>query len=181
MLYRFAIQLADVDRSVYEDLDVRAHMHPSEDVPWLLTRVLAYALEYEDGLEFGKGLSDAEEPALWRRSPEGRPLLWIDVGAPTPDRLHKVAKHAERVVVWCHRRPDLLRQKCAKEGVHKAESIRLVEVPSSLLDRLAEQLDRNNKWDVSVHDGQVTIVIGGNAGGAVVEAVLPSGPLVAKE
>lgn len=177
MIHRFEIALADVDRGVYADLDVRAARHPSEDVPYLLTRVLAFVLEHQEGLQFSKGLSEADEPAVWRKDPGGRVLDWIEIGAPAPDRLHRASKHAERVIVYCHRRPDLLQQKCAKEGVHKAERIKLVRVPTALLDALAEHLDRNNRWDVSVHDGHTTIVCNGTS----IEAVLESGPLVPAE
>mgnify|MGYP002379444576 CR=1 FL=1 len=175
MILRFVIQLADIDRGVYADLDLRVAQHPSEDVPYLLTRVLARVLEHQDGLEFGKGVSDAEEPAVWRRSPDGRVLLWLDVGSPAPDRLHRANKLAERVIVYCHRRPDLLAQRCAKDGVHQAETIDLVAVPTALLDALAQKLDRNNRWDVSVTEGLVTIVVDGE----VLEGTFARGPLVA--
>lgn len=173
MLHRFAINLADVDRGVYADLDLRVARHPSEDVPWLLTRVLAFALEHREGLEFGGGISAVDEPALWLRDATGRVLQWIEVGAPSPDRLHRASKHAARVAVWCHRRPDLLRARCQKEGVHRAETIDVVEVPGALLDALATRLDRNNRWDLTRHEGHVTVV----AGGAVCAAPLPSAPL----
>lgn len=174
MLHRFEIALADVDRGVYTDLDLRVARHPSEDEPYLLTRVLAFALEHKEGLAFSKGLSEADEPALWVKSGDGRVLEWIEVGAPAADRLHRASKLAARVVVWCHRRPDMLQQRCAKEKVHKAEAITVVKVPTELLTALAARLDRNNKWDLSRHEGRVTIVCGGE----VIEAALESVPLV---
>jgi len=136
--------------------------------------VLAFALEHKADLAFSKGLSEADEPALWMRSGDGRVLEWIEVGAPAPDRLHRAAKLAERVIVYCHRRPDLLQQRCAKERVHKGDRIRLVKVPGDLLEALERRLDRNNRWDLSVTEGRLTIVIGGE----VIEAVLESVPLV---
>ena len=177
MLHRFEIALADVDRGVYADLDLRVARHPSEDGPYLLTRVLAFALEHKEGLAFSKGLSEADEPALWLRTPDGRVLEWIEVGSPAPDRLHRAAKLAERVVVYAHRRPDLLVQRCAKERIHRAESIRIVRVPGDLLAGLEQRLDRNNKWDLSVHEGRTTIVCGGD----VLEATFVAHPLVAPE
>ena len=174
MLHRFEIQLADIDRGVYETLDLRVARHPSEDNPYLLTRVLAFALEHEPELEFSSGLSDGSEPAIWRRAPDGRVLTWIEVGAPAADRLHRASKLAERVAVWCHRRPDLLQQKCAKEGVHKADRIRLAKVPGDLLTALERRLDRNNRWDLSHHEGRVTVVCGGEA----IEAAIDVVPLV---
>lgn len=173
VLHRFEIALADVDRGEYADLDLRVARHPSEDEPYLLTRVLAFALEHKEGLAFSKGLAEADEPALWVKAPDGRVVEWIEVGAPAPDRLHRASKLAGRVVVWCHRRPDLLQQKCAKEKVHKAESITVVKVPTELLDALGRKLDRNNKWDLSRHEGRVTIVVGGE----VVEAAIEAMPL----
>jgi len=177
MLHRFEIQLADIDRSVYESLDLRVARHPSEDNPYLLTRVLAFALEHCDGLEFSAGLSDGAEPALWHRAGDGRVLQWIEVGAPAADRLHRASKLAERVVVYCHRRPDLLQQRCQKEKVHRGDQVRVVKVPTELLQALEEKLDRNNRWDLSRHEGRVTIVCGGD----VIEAALESVPLVPAE
>ena len=54
-IHTFAVQLADVDRGVYEDLTLRVARHPSETDLYMVTRVLAYCLEYEDGIEFGGG------------------------------------------------------------------------------------------------------------------------------
>ncbi len=177
MLHRFEIALADVDRGVYQDLDLRVARHPSEDAPYLLTRVLAFALEHKEGLAFSKGLSEADEPAIWLKSGDGRVLEWFDIGAPAPDRLHKASKACERVVVWCHRRPDLLQQRCAKEKVHKGDQVQVVKVPTELLAALEAKLDRNNKWDLSRHEGRITIVAGGEA----IEAVLETVPLVPVE
>lgn len=174
MLFRFAINLADVDRGVYQDLDLRVHLHPSEDTPYLLTRVLAFALEHKAGLAFSRGLSEADEPAVWCKGPDGRVLDWIEVGAPAADRLHRAAKACERVVVWCHRRPDVLQQRCAKEKVHKGDRIVVVKVPAELLTALETKLDRNNKWDLSRHEGIVTVVVDGEA----IEATLEQVPLV---
>lgn len=177
MLHRFEIALADVDRGVYQDLDLRVARHPSEDAPYLLTRVLAFALEFKEGLAFSKGLSEADEPAIWVKSGDGRVLEWFDIGAPAADRLHKASKACERVVVWCHRRPDLLQQRCAKEKVHKGDQVQVVKVPTELLTALEAKLDRNNKWDLSRHEGRITIVVGGEA----IEAVLETVPLVPVE
>ena len=177
MLHRFEIALADVDRGVYQDLDLRVARHPSEDNPYLLTRILAFALEHKDGLAFSKGLSESDEPAIWLKDAEGRVQEWIEVGAPAADRLHRASKACPRVVVWCHRRPDMLQQRCAKERVPKVEQIVVWKVPADLLTALERKLDRNNRWDLSRHEGRVTVVVGGEA----IEAVLESVPLVPAE
>src|SRR5574339_156102 len=98
---RFEIALADSDRGLYEDLDLRVAQHPSESERYLVARVLARALEHGDNVEFSKGgVSDDTEPALVQRDLRGDLVAWIEIGAPTPDRLHKASKASPRVVVY---------------------------------------------------------------------------------
>src|ERR1700689_1380811 len=94
-IYSFEIELADVDRGVYETLALRAALHPSETIEHLLTRVLAYCLEYEPGIAFSKGISDGAEPAIGVRGTDGRINAWIEVGLPDAERLAKGGKRRE--------------------------------------------------------------------------------------
>lgn len=160
MLFRFEVSFADVDGGNYRDHDLRVAQHPSEDAPRLLTRVLAYVMEYREGMTFGKGLSDGDDAAVYVQTPDGRITDWIDVGSPAPDRLHRAAKLAERVAVYAHRRPDILVQKCQKERIHNKQALRIVAVPADALAFLEQRLERNNKWDVSITEGRVMIVCG---------------------
>ncbi len=97
-IYVFTVRLADADRNVYQTLTVRMARHPSETADYLLTRLLAYCLEYCEGIVFSKGLSDPDEPAIAVRDLTGTLLTWIDIGAPEAARLHKASKAARRVV-----------------------------------------------------------------------------------
>ena len=99
-IYKFSISLSDLDRGRYEDLNLTVAQHPSETVERMMVRVLAYCLNAEDGLEFTRGLSDNEEPDLWRRSLDSRILEWIEVGEPTASRIRKASRQAERVLVY---------------------------------------------------------------------------------
>src|SRR6476469_2264618 len=91
-MYHLQIGLSDVDRGVYETLDLRVAQHPSETMRYLLTRTLAYCLLYEPGIAFTRGLSTTDEPALWIKDLQGQLRTWIDVGTPSADRLHKARK-----------------------------------------------------------------------------------------
>ena len=69
-LYHWKIALSDVERGVYEALDIRLAQHPSESVRYLVTRAIAYALFYEDGIAFSKGgISSTDEPPIVVRDP----------------------------------------------------------------------------------------------------------------
>src|ERR1043165_1276887 len=99
-MYVFAIELADSDRGVYTPLELRVARHPSETAEYLLTRVLAYCLEYAEGIAFSKGLSDPDEPAIFIRDLTGALQSWIEVGAPEAARLHRASKASPRVAVY---------------------------------------------------------------------------------
>jgi uncharacterized protein YaeQ len=144
-VHRFQIDLSDVDRGVYEALDLRVARHPSESVPFLLTRLLAYALSYEEGLAFSKGLSTADEPAIWKKDPGGRILLWIDVGNPAAERLHKASKAADRVVVFTHHDPRLLQREARTRAIHDVENIEVYAVAPAFLAEIEPHLDRHTK------------------------------------
>ncbi len=105
-IYTFDIELADSDRAVYETLNLRVAQHPSETADHLLTRLIAYCLEYSEGIAFSKGLSDPDEPAIAVRDLTGALQVWIDIGLPAPDRLHRASKAAPRVAVYTHKDPE---------------------------------------------------------------------------
>lgn len=161
-LHRFTIELSDVDRNVYDTLEFRLVRHPSETVQYALVRVLAYALEHGPTLEFGPGLCKGDEPALRETNDHGGVGLWLDVGAPSADRLHKASKLADRVVVYTHRDLDLLRKEWASRPIHAADEIRVVVVPERFLRALEPTFERNNHWSLTRTDGQVYVMIGGD-------------------
>src|SRR5512139_2177147 len=91
-IYNFEIDLADADRGIYETLALRVARHPSESEEYLVTRVLAYCLEYTEGIAFSKGLCEPDDAAIVVRDWSGRVQSWIEVGTPDAARLHKASK-----------------------------------------------------------------------------------------
>ncbi len=151
-LYNFAIQLADVDRAVYETIALKVACHPSETDKYLLTRVLAYCLEYTEGITFSGGIAEPDQPAIAVRDLTGALRAWIDVGLPDAARLHKASKAAPRVAVYTHRPPAQLLRALAGERIHRAEALELYAVDQELLAGLAARLDRRMAFDLSVTD-----------------------------
>jgi uncharacterized protein YaeQ len=157
---RFEIELADSDRGVYESFELRAAQHPSETDRYLVARVLARCLEHDEGVEFGRGVSADDEPAIWRRDLRGDLLAWIDVGSPSPDRLHKASKTGARVAVYGWQRVDELARAIEERGVHRRDALELHELDVKALDALVEHLDRTNRWSVAVSGGVVYVTVG---------------------
>src|SRR5271170_3082182 len=123
-IHRWQITLSDVDRQVYETLDLRLAQHPSETMRYLLTRSLAYCLSYEEGIAFSKGgLSDAEEPPVSVVDPTGVRTAWIDVGVPSADRLHRASKATPRVSIFTHADLAQLHKEASARAIHRVDDI----------------------------------------------------------
>jgi uncharacterized protein YaeQ len=160
-VYTFDIDLADADRQVYETLALRVARHPSESPDYLVTRVLAHALEYTDGIAFSTGgLSDPDEPALSIRDLTGSLLAWIEIGSPDPSRLHKASKAAPRVVVYSHKDSERWLARLATEKIHRAEALELYTIDPTLTAGLVSRLDRRMSFALAVSEQELFISIG---------------------
>jgi uncharacterized protein YaeQ len=167
-IHHFAVRLSDADRSVYATLDFKAARHPSETAEALVARVLAYCLEYTEGIAFSRGLSEPDEPAVLVRDLTGVLQAWIEVGVPDAARLHKAGKAAPRVAVYTAR-PDRLRQQLAGERIHRAEALELHAVDRGLLEALAARLARRMSFDLAVSGGHVFLSLDGETLDGAVE------------
>ena len=168
-MYVFEVRLADADRAVFEALTIRAARHPSETAEYLLTRLLAYCLEYTEGIGFSKGLSDPDEPAIAVRDLTGAMQAWIEVGAPDANRLHRAAKAAPNVAVYSHRGLDQLLARLDGERIHRAAEIRLRAVDPELLAALVARLDRRMNLDLAVSERTLYVSLGEETLTGVVE------------
>lgn len=173
-IYRASIQLSDVDRNLYETLQATVARHPSETAERLVARLLAYALCYEPGLVFTRGVGAGDEPDLWAKGPDGRVTLWIEVGLPEPERLVKSSRHVERAVLFgCG--PSLPRW--ADQHLAKLAGIPNLTVlgfDQGFLNQVVARLERSIDWSLTITEGSLYL----NVGGETLETTLAhlSGP-----
>lgn len=161
MLYRFQIELSDIDRGVYESLDFRVAQHPSETHPYMLSRVLAYCLVYQEGLEFTPGgLGDPDVPALRKLGSYNSIDLWIEIGNPSGRKLHKATKAAKNVMVFTYKNPEVLLMEIENNEVHRANEIQISAFEVKFLELLGDRLEKNNRWALFVQQGQLNFTIG---------------------
>ena len=168
-IYVFTVRLADADRSVYETLTLRLARHPSETAEFMLTRLLAYCLEFGEGLAFSKGLSDPDEPALAIRDLTGALQAWIEIGTPEAARLHKASKAAPRVAVYVHRDAESWLARLQGERIHRAADIAVNVMDRDLIAALAQRLDRRMELDLSVAERNLYVTLGEETFSGVVE------------
>jgi uncharacterized protein YaeQ len=167
-IYNFNLELADTDRHVYESLSLRVARHPSESDEHLVARLLAYLLEFTEGIEFSRGVSDPGEPAIAVRDLTGAIAVWIDIGVPDAARLHKASKTARRVAVYTHKDPAQWLKQLVGEKIHQADALELYAIDQTLVDGLVARLDRRVRFSLSVTDRELYLSIGtDNLEGAV--------------
>jgi uncharacterized protein YaeQ len=159
-IYNFDVELSDTDRSVYESLTLRVARHPSESEEYLVARLLAYLLEYAEGIEFSRGVSDPDEPTIAVRDLTGAIRSWIDIGTPDAARLHKASKSAARVAVYTHKDPAQFLRQLAGERIHNAGALELYAFDRALIGALVERLERRVAFSLSVTDRELYLSIG---------------------
>ncbi|NVN90361.1 MAG: YaeQ family protein [Desulfuromonadales bacterium] len=149
-IYKTNIQLADIDRGVYETLQTTVARHPSETEERLVARLLAYALFHEQELLFTKGICKGDEPDLWSKGPDGRVLLWVEVGLPEPERLIKASRHAERVALLAcgSSLPNWERQHFAKLAA--VTNLTILTLDQEFINRLVAHVERSITWDITI-------------------------------
>ena len=159
-IYNFDIELADADRQVYESLAVRMARHPSESEEYLVARLLAYLLEFAEGIEFSRGVSDPDEPAIVIRDLTGAISAWIDIGTPDAARLHKASKAARRVAVYTHKDPTQFLKQLDGEKIYRAEALELYAIDRALVNALVARLERRVAFSLSITDRELYLSIG---------------------
>ena len=159
-IYVFDIELANSDSGVYESLMLRVARHPSETAEHLLTRVLAYCLEYTEGIALSNGLSEPDEPSIAVRDLTGVLKVWIDIGAPEPPRLHRASKAAPRVAVYTHKDAVQLAARLGAERIHRMDALELYAMDFDWLSSLAQRLQRRTAFTLTVSEQHLYLSLG---------------------
>lgn len=162
-IYSFDTELADIDRGVYQTLSLRMARQPSETLEYMLTRFLAYCLEYTEGIEFTQGVAAGDEPAVLVRDLTGRVTAWVEVGMPDAHRLHRGSKLAGRVVVYTHRNIQKVLAELNGKKIHRAEAIPVYEFDRGFVEQVAAVVQRREKMTLSINEREMHLDVSGQA------------------
>lgn len=141
-------------------MTLRVARHPSESEEYLVARLIAYLLEYAEGIEFSRGVSSPDEPTIAIRDLTGALRTWIDIGTPDAERLHKASKIARRVAVYTHKDPTQFLKQLAGRKIHNAEALELYAIDRALVGALVARLERRVAFTASVSGGELYVAIG---------------------
>ncbi len=162
-VHTLSVQLSDIDRGVYESFDLRVARQPSETAEFMLARVLAYGLEYGEGVVLTEGVAAVDEPAVLGRDLTGRVTAWIEVGMPDAARLHRGSKLAGRAAVYTHREAHQLLALYRGQKIHRAEDIPVYDFGKGFLQEVAPRIERRSTLSLSVTERQLYLDLDGRS------------------
>jgi uncharacterized protein YaeQ len=159
-IYKAALQIADMDRGVYADHNLTLALHPSETEERLMVRLLAFALQApassDDGaLQFARGISDTDEPDLWRHDLSGVLRHWVEVGQPDDRRLAKACGRADRVSIYAYAASTPVWWAGLQNKVTRLSNLELWQLPAAQSQALAALAQRSMQLQLTVQDGQI--------------------------
>ncbi len=161
-IYRVSIQLSNVDKNCYETLATTAARHPSETDQRLISRLIAYALCYEENIAFTRGVSVSEEPDLWVKSYDDRIHKWIEVGLPDPKRLVKAGHHSEKVVLFAYGSSIDRWLANGRAQLAAIDNLQVFHLSNELIASLLAKLKRSVDWQLTCSDNILYFTVGGD-------------------
>ncbi|MGN6090990.1 MAG: YaeQ family protein [Luteibacter jiangsuensis] len=160
-VFKAELQVSDMDRHYYQSHALTIAQHPSETDERMMVRVLAFALNADDTLVFGKGLSSDDEPDLWRKELTGEVDLWIEIGQPDEQRIRRAAGRANRVIVdtYSRRSAEVWWKKTAA-AVARTKNVSVVDIAPATVEALAALTQRTMQIQFMVQDGHAQVISG---------------------
>ncbi len=171
-IHRASVNLSDVDRGIYTELKTTLARHPSETAERLTTRLLAYALNYGEALEFTKGICDGDTPDLWIRE-DHRILHWFEVGQPDPERLRNACKKSDRVTLYLYGRRQRQWQQMHLPVLSELSNLEIWSLDDEFLEGLTAGLERDIRWELTRSDGGIYLTLGDQTLETELRRVLP--------
>lgn len=153
------LQISDMDRHYYATHTLTLAQHPSETEERLMVRLLAFALLADERLEFGRGLSNDEDPDLWRRDYTGDVQQWVELGLPDESRIRKACGRAQQVVVVSYggRVAEMWWDKNGA-ALSRLKNLTVIDLPSTVVDSITALMQRTMRFNCLIQDGELQLM-----------------------
>jgi uncharacterized protein YaeQ len=151
------LNVSDMDRHYYQSHALTLAQHPSETDERLMLRLCAYALHAGPAVEFGKGLSEDDEPALWQKTLTGDIETWIEVGQPDEKRIRKACGRARRVFIYCYSRSAAPWWQQTQKNLQRFDNLQVVYLPDAGVAALGKLIQRTMQLSCTIQEGQIWI------------------------
>ncbi|MGB4347484.1 MAG: YaeQ family protein [Burkholderiaceae bacterium] len=172
-IYKASLQIADMDRHYYAEHALSIACHPSETLQRMMVRVLVFALHAHEYLEFGKGISDAEEPDLWQKDLTGSIEKWLEVGQPEERRVLKACGKAGEVWIYMYSSSAPVWWKQMAPKLARAKNLRVLQIAADTATELERLCQRNMQLQVTIQDGEIWMRDAVNAVQVQLSVIMP--------
>jgi len=159
-IYKVELSVSDMDRHYYETHNLTVAKHPSETDERLMLRILAFALNAHEQLEFTKGISTDNEPDIWQKSLSGELELWVELGLPGEKIVRQSCGKANEVVVYCYggSTAELWWEKI-KNSTTRFDNLQVTNFAKKDTSELGKQARRSMKLQVNIQNCDVMVSV----------------------
>ena len=159
-IYKVKLSISNMDRHYYEAHNLTIAKHPSETDERLMLRILAFALNAHERLEFTKGISTGDEPDIWQKNLSGELELWVELGLPGEKIVRQSCGKANEVIVYCYggRTAEMWWEKI-KDSTTRFDNLQVINFTKKDTSELGKQASRLMKLQVNIQDGDVMVSV----------------------
>ena len=155
-IFKAEIQITDMDRNYYEDHQLTMARHPSENDERLMVRLLAFALNASESLQFCKGLSTEDEPDLWQKSLSDEIEVWIDLGQPDEKRIRKACGRSRQVLIYTYQHNSAAAWwEQNKNKFERFNNLSVINFADQAVSSLGQLAARSMRLQCTIQDGQL--------------------------
>jgi uncharacterized protein YaeQ len=155
-IHKAELQIADMDRNHYQGYPLTLARHPSETDERMLLRLVAFALNADQRLGFGRGISTDDEPDLWQKSLSDEIELWIELGQPDEKRLRRACGRARRVIVYPYAdRSATVWWQQNETDVQRFDNLSVIKLTVQGDVPLSALAQKNMNLTCTIQDGQI--------------------------
>jgi uncharacterized protein YaeQ len=160
-IFKAELEVSDLDRGHFATHTLTLARHPSETDERMMVRLLAFALNADEALEFGRGLSAEDEPDLIRRDLTGAIELWIEVGLPDERDVRRAAGRARAVKVYTYGgRSAALWWERNRQTLARHPNVAVEEVPAEACEALTRLAQRSMRFSCTIQEGHAWFASG---------------------
>ena len=154
------IHLSDMDRNYYDTLNLTIAQHPSETDRRMMIRLVAFILNAHENLQFGKGVSDEDEAAIWQINFSEEIELWIELGQLDEKRIKKACNKSKQVKLYCYGSSADTWWSQSESKLKQFSKLSVEQFDEDTTEALAELISRSMEFQCSIQDGQLWITSG---------------------
>jgi len=157
-VFKAELSIANMDLHYYETHNLVLAQHPSETDERMMVRLLAFALNAHEDLQFTKGLSTDDEPELWQKSLSDEIEVWIELGQPDEKRIRKACGRAKQVIIYCYGgRSTEVWWPQINNHLQRFDNLHVINLPKESCEIMAGMVQRTMQLNCSIQDGEVSI------------------------